>query len=195
MPSQLVLLHLCRCRPLEDMVPSKKFRGVRQRQWGSWVAEIRHPLLKKRIWLGTFETAEAAAKAYDQASIQMNGRIAKTNFFPPPTSPSLEALSAVVDARVRKRCNDQSSSLTCLRLDTDSSRIGVWQKRAGRCSDSNWVIRVELGNNNKHLDHASSSSPPLPLPLPSSPTTSEACEDRMREDDRASLQMIEELLN
>ncbi|KAL8063085.1 hypothetical protein ABFS82_01G004900 [Erythranthe guttata] len=59
---------------------SNKFKGVRQRQWGSWVSEIRHPLLKKRIWLGTFETAVAAARAYDEAAILMSGQKAKTNF-------------------------------------------------------------------------------------------------------------------
>ncbi|KAL8136885.1 hypothetical protein V2J09_002886 [Rumex salicifolius] len=62
------------------MAESRKFRGVRQRAWGSWVSEIRHPLLKKRVWLGTFDTAEEAARVYDQATVILSGRTAKTNF-------------------------------------------------------------------------------------------------------------------
>ncbi|KAG8043771.1 hypothetical protein GUJ93_ZPchr0458g22843 [Zizania palustris] len=57
-----------------------KFKGVRQRNWGSWVAEIRHPLLKTRIWLGTFETADDAARAYDEAAWLVIGPEAPTNF-------------------------------------------------------------------------------------------------------------------
>ncbi|MCD9641154.1 hypothetical protein HAX54_027100 [Datura stramonium] len=60
--------------------PQQRYRGVRQRHWGSWVSEIRHPSLKTRIWLGTFETADDAAKAYDEAAILMCGPTARTNF-------------------------------------------------------------------------------------------------------------------
>ncbi|MCL7041056.1 hypothetical protein MKW94_009805 [Papaver nudicaule] len=58
----------------------QKYRGVRQRHWGSCVSEIRHPILKTRIWLGTFETAEDAARAYDEAARLMCGNRARTNF-------------------------------------------------------------------------------------------------------------------
>ncbi|KAL3529779.1 hypothetical protein ACH5RR_009101 [Cinchona calisaya] len=115
----------------------RKFVGVRQRPSGKWVAEIKNTTQKIRMWLGTFDTAEEAAQAYDEAACLLRGSNTRTNFMNQvPCNPALSL-------KIRNLLNQKKG-----RLD----------KIASLSSVKSIKTTAETESNSRTISHTSSSS-------------------------------------
>ncbi|KAK1410288.1 hypothetical protein QVD17_36823 [Tagetes erecta] len=83
---------------------NRPYKGIRMRKWGKWVAEIREPNKRSRIWLGSYSTPVAAARAYDTAVYYLRGPSAPVNF--PELLSCDGGLDDVSAATIRKKATE-----------------------------------------------------------------------------------------
>ncbi|TYG59501.1 hypothetical protein ES288_D08G307800v1 [Gossypium darwinii] len=155
---------------------SSKYKGVRKRKWGKWVSEIRLPNSRERIWLGSYDSAEKAAKAFDVALYCLRGPEANFNFPKSPpeivggrslTPPEIRAVAARLanqvddqDGADNNNDNNDSSNDNYVRKEQcTSSSSGAGPLQAEGSHEMGWLPFLSMDTDNQWMSDSRLYSP------------------------------------
>ncbi|KAM0000934.1 putative transcription factor AP2-EREBP family [Helianthus debilis subsp. tardiflorus] len=118
-----------------------RYKGVRMRKWGKWVAEVRQPNSRDRIWLGSYDTAEEAARAYDAALFCLRGPSAIINF--PAHPPDIPTTTDLSPSQIQVAASRHARGFS-----TDSSAVAQDGNNQTGCRDAEQECNLlgEFGN-------------------------------------------------
>nr|XP_017178066.1 ethylene-responsive transcription factor ERF017 isoform X1 [Malus domestica]XP_028949081.1 ethylene-responsive transcription factor ERF017 isoform X2 [Malus domestica] len=136
-----------------------KYKGVRKRKWGKWVSEIRLPNSRERIWLGSYDAPEKAARAFDAALFCLRGHTAKFNFpdNPPEISGGRSLSAAQIQTEAARFANSElprshqsmsefqaeSQSMSELQAESQSMSELQAESRSPSVSEGSGTVFVE----------------------------------------------------